>query len=318
MDDILFSSEAGNKINKEVRKKVAGHLFLICNYNPEMLKSVNPDGRFYVAVLNFYKFLIDGNIYSKLSPKLRSYNLTYKYGTISHNKGLISDIRAVIAHTVSTYSASYDRYCKWLMSIIHKKELETEDDYDKAVYDLRIRADNTETEFISMVDAVSRSIDKADIIEAWENAIISFYCKGDMKYIREQIVRAYVAYHPNTKIVIWYDVAVWTGERLKSSYDEELKKWTDVKILYYSSMDSSRKKLLDSKIKKASQALNKFEDEVTRHKRDTDTSDDYRYMNYFTDTFVDRMHEYLQKKEQIESMQPEDMIQDIVYEDLRL
>jgi len=318
MDDILFSSEAGNKINKEVRKKVAGHLFLICNYNPEMLKSVNPDGRFYVAVLNFYKFLIDGNIYSKLSQELRSYNLSYKYGTISHNKGLISDIRAVIAHTVSTYSESYDRYCKWLMSIIHKKELETEDDYDKAVYDLRIRADNTETEFLSMVDAVSRSIDKADIIEAWENAIISFYCKGDMKYIREQIVRAYVAYHPNIKNVIWYDVAVWTGNRLKSSYDEELRKWTDVKIQYYSSMDSSRKQLLDSKIEAARIALDEFESKVVPHKRDANTTDDYIYINYFLDTFEEKMHQYLQKEDTIESMQPEYMIQDIVYDDLKL
>lgn len=251
-------------------------------------------------------------------PGLRSYNLSYNYRTISQNKGLISDIRAVIAHTVSTCSDSYDRYCKWLMSIIHKKELETDDDYGKAVDDLRTRADNTETEFLSMVDAVSRSIDKADIIEAWENAIISFYCKGDMKYIKEQVVRAYVAYHPNIKTVLWYDVAVWTGERLMSSYDEELRKWIDVKIQYYNSMDSSRKKLLDSKIKKASQALNKFEDEVTRHKRDTDTTDDYIYINYFLDTFEEKMHQYLQKEDTIESMQPEYMIQDIVYDDLKL
>lgn len=251
-------------------------------------------------------------------PGLRSYNLSYNYRTISQNKGLISDIRAVIAHTVSTCSDSYDRYCKWLMSIIHKKKLETEDDYGKAVDVLRTRADNTEAMFLSMVDAVSRSIDKADIIEAWENAIISFYCKGDMKYIREQIVRAYVAYHPNTKIVRWYAVAVWTGNRLKSSYDEELKKWTDVKSQYYSCMDSSGKQLLDSKIEAARIALDEFESKVVPHKRDADTTDDYIYINYFLDTFEEKMHQYLQKEDTIESMQPEYMIQDIVYDDLKL
>lgn len=318
MDDILFSSEAADKINQEVREKVADHLFLVCNYDPEMLTSINPDGRFYVAVLNFYKFLIDGNVYSKLSPALKSYNISYKYRTISQNKNLISDIRAVVAHTVSTYGESYGRYCKWLMSVIHKKELETDDDYGKAVDDLRTRADNAEREFLSMVDAVGKNTDKADIIEVWENAIISFYCKGDMKYIKEQIVRAYVAYHPNVKSVIWYDVAVWTGERLKSSYDEELNKWTDVKLQYYDRMDSSKKQLLESKITAAKAELDEFESEVILHKRDTDTTDDYIYINYFLDTFDVKMHQYLQDKKTIESMQPEYMIQDIVYDDLKL
>ena len=70
MESMLFSNVPAEKLNQQVREKIADHLFLICHYNP-CSNVFAEDAKFIAGCLNLYKATVDSSCMIRRMEKNR-------------------------------------------------------------------------------------------------------------------------------------------------------------------------------------------------------------------------------------------------------
>lgn len=317
MENILFSSEAADNINKAVSEKIAHHLVLCCHYHPRAPKACSSDGKFYLGILNLYKFFIDSGIIGKINKVEKISKINTKFyehkenvcmlrTAISHNKNESNDLMCV-----------EQKYDEWITRQLNKKEITQKEDYDILLNSLEHIGDDTYEIIINYIDYLSKIKNQKEIVHEIEKLWCEFYknTSGE-EIIKNQMWNMYMSESKNS-----YNNYKWTY------IDSNLTNWCEE--FYCSSLkgklDNLEKFLIKvSKLKdreKIDFECDKYRKELNNIREKAEKVGGYLklYLNEFVDAKIPKEIENI-KNDNYRNILPEDMIQEILnrdFEDLK-
>ena len=314
---VLYSSEPSEKLNKGVEEKVDKHLFLICNYNAESLKVYSNDAKFILGVMNLYKLLIDASICNKLGAIKKKYCMSFNYKRLEEIILAVNSFRTYLGHNEDYRNGNEEDKVfveRWLSQVTGKNYLETADQYNKAVNELSKYGTESITILESFVEEVSKHSRKRELIEDWKELLFDFYRRPNSKnIIRGNLRMAYLARLGNIKYFQEVDMALWVENML--FYSEQSSIHT-LKSL------TKGKRLPESTLRKISSKIEESEEIIKEKKKDISIYLEIRerelkafdYLDYYISTFPRRIiDEY--KKGKLNSLLPQDAVQQIIEED---
>lgn len=219
MKSILFLPDAAEQMNQKVSKRIAPHLFLFCNYQPDQIKVFSSDAKFCQGVMNLYKLIVDASIISMLPKIARINKISFDNKRLDEHIRTISMLRTVLGHNVSIRNGTGDlqkQYDLWLKQVTGKTELKKEEDYEpavKALEQIGIDIFKILARFIDQAAVCSR---KENVTASWEEIIFTFYTKrSGQKIFLGQMRDAYLSRCPtggnyfqkhrlNLKLAHWF------------------------------------------------------------------------------------------------------------------
>lgn len=317
MSSILFSSDAAEELNNRIQEKIDKHLFLLCNYNPDSLKSYSYDAKFIMGTMNMYKFLIDTGICNKIGIIKKRYSLSFDYKRLEEIISIINSFRTYLGHNEDYRNGNEDDKViveRWFSRLIGKKYPENTDQYEKPLDEMTKYGEECVMLLNSFVEEVSKHTKKSEIITEWENLIFDFYKRPNSKNIIKGHIRlAYQARKGSASNYREGDIAIWTenmlfyAEQSKVDYLSNLVKGRSLptKVLQdISDKISENEDLICDKKKKVSTRLKKAESELKA----------FDYLDYYVSSFPERIiDEY--KTGKLESLLPQDAVQQIIEND---
>jgi hypothetical protein len=311
--DMVFSSEAGEYLNKEIQNKIAGHLFLVCNYNAESVKAFSEDARFFQASLNMYKFLVDAGICNKLKDIGKSNKISWKERRFKEISDIIVAIRTTLGHNQDKNNGTdedREKVVKWLRNVTGKDEMTCASDYEAATKKLMEYG----TECVSILEEFIRNAAASEnvqnIIEDWENAIINFYKRGTSKNIFEgQLMMAYYAKVGGSK-PSKYMVAEWVQRKIN---EKELSQIHSMNaLLKRRGLRNSTLVCIQQNIDQCDAEIRKREHEIIKELGlDKDELNKFDYLNYYIKSMPKKIRDELVLGN-VTSLLPQDIIQQII------
>ena len=327
MRSVLFFPDMSENVNKRVQTKIAKHLFIFCNYNPDSLKVFGEDSKFLVASLNSYKLLIDCSVMKHLKQAAKQCSIKYDFISYDTIISTVSNIRTNLGHNMNDLNGDEDsilQFRNWLQKATGKHVIQNGDDYSKALFELDRLTQEAIRIINEFIDNVSVSPNKTKFIKKWEEGIVRYYCKGNHDIIRNQLRLSY-------KSVSYSDVRL-SGSRFNTETRPiDVAIWVKTRMLY---TPESRKALIEDTIQefgiklgaeKISQLQKKkkeYENEIRSIKEDvanfhgcriSELSNAFKYYEYYVNTFEERICKYLPTIiSSKQTMFPQDMIQWII------
>ena len=325
---LLFYRDGAEELNALVQERIAPHLFLLCNYEPDSVRIFGDDGRFLKGVANLYKFVVDAGLIGRLKRldgKLGG-SLGRKcrdvFGNLQDCQALVQDLRTNFAHNVSEESGTGDvrrRAQQWLRNAIQKEEPTQAEDYQPAVEALEKLAERVYSLASTLVDELSQAYEKEELIRQWEGLILEFYDSSTNRNIAEgQLKLAFRARFPDAADNLDWKIAGWCKGRYLKKDEKELE---DARTEYDKFQDqipvSTRTDMekwieeIEGRIRKTREtiALKYCDGQVERLR-------DYHYKDYYLSSLKTKYTQQLpQLKAKGYTMLPQDMMQYIMEED---
>lgn len=318
---ILFYKEGAEELNKLVQKKIAAHLFLMCNYDPNSVPVYSEDSRFILGVLNLYKFVIDAGLINQF------FNLDKNLGGVlcKNNKtmfdeltGIIqlaNDLRTTFAHNISGESGTDDvrkRSLKWLERVTGKENVESASDYTKAVDALENVVNRAYSIIYHFILKITKEYELTMIIREWEIMIVKFYNSStNVKILQAQLNEAYLSRHPSSTNIKW-DVAKWCKEHYVAVLNQSI---GELQNLYFKNrhlmnLDDIKKieNFIKEKKDKLSHIIKRIADKYCNGEVEKVTI--YNYKDYYianaADRYLDLIPDLTKNRY---TMLPQDMMQ---------
>lgn len=318
MYNVAFSQNKIDEINSKVKKYIAPHLFVFCNYNPDSINTISIDARFILAVMNMYKLLVDASICSGVFKIADQNFIEYDKREIKDINQRIGMLRSVLGHNLDEKNGNDEekkKMEKWFRSVIKKDSPMTEQDYRIALEEIEKYGDTLCEALIEVIEKLSNSDKKEIVVDVWEKTIISFYKRPNSERIIEgQLCLAYQArfYNPSQKMGK-YDVACWVKKRICHPEEQENESLKDLlKKLNYG---SSAYRKIKSKIDENNISLcdkNKQVAELSR--KDVDKIGVYDYLTYYVKEIIGKI-ELKINNNKVDSLLPQSIIQEIIKAD---
>ena len=221
MESMLFSNVPAEKLNQQVREKIADHLFLICHYNP-CSNVFAEDAKFIAGCLNLYKATVDSSCMIRRMEKTDWFSGAFckDAGALRACMAKIQMLRAVWAHDQAKEmddSAEQD-YCQWVRNILKKDSPESQKDYSVLLHELELLGNRLYTVLESYIQHLATYKNRPQLIQAWEQETYNWYSKKTAIF-RNQLFSYGAAIYPDDAKSIRYRVA----ERIQEYYTNEKK-----------------------------------------------------------------------------------------------
>ncbi len=188
--DLLFSDKPALELNSEAAE-IAGHLFIFLDYYPKYFNSCTMEGMYFRGIENLYSIFKDSawliNEFSfcytgeedcraQANQQFSGIVDTEKLKTIYRT---ISDLRTIQSHPVSAGNPDLTGRCeKWFSEQLGGKQKPgSNEDFIILTRKLHGYAGIVNDECGKFIEAVKKSPDQAEIIERWEDIIVSRYLK---------------------------------------------------------------------------------------------------------------------------------------------
>lgn len=328
---VLFYPDATMDLNKAVQEEIAPHLFLFCNYNPTPLKAFSADARFFKAVLNFYKLLIDSGVVNRVNRLCKGANISFDLTQLKGYEDRANNVRTVAGHNLSDQNGTGEeilKYERWLKAVIGKTEIECEEDYEKPLQMLEGMAESAMKILKDFVDCVSVTSEKDKVIAIWEQCIIEFYCKDMNKTIfLGQLKDAYASIHgveygdsgvTDFKLAKWIQDVYYRREEGEIKDLQEMLNYADHQNLSEAVRIQIQKKIQEAQIRMEQReitAADEFGCNINGFR-----SNVYNYKKHYCCKLKDKLNTALNQIKQTDSgtMMPHDIMQRIIAEDFGL
>lgn len=317
MSSILFSPDAAEEINKKIQEKIDKHLFLLCNYNPDSLKSYSYDAKFILGTMNMYKLLIDTGVCNKIGGIKKRYSLSFDYKRLEEIISIINSFRTYLGHNEDYRNGNEDDKAiveRWFSRLIGKKYPETADQYEKPLDEMTKYGEECVKLLNSFVEEVSKHTKRPEIITEWENLIFDFYKRPNSKNIIKGHIRlAYQARKGSASNYREGDIAMWTENML--FYAEQSKIDNLSNLAKGSSLPTKALKDISDKISENEALIRDKKREIsTCLKKAESELKAFDYLDYYVSNFPERIIEEY-KAGKLESLLPQDAVQQIIEND---
>lgn len=168
MESMLFSNVPAEKLNQQVREKIADHLFLICHYNP-CSNVFAEDAKFIAGCLNLYKATVDSSCMIRRMEKTDWFSGAFckDAGALRACMAKIQMLRAVWAHDQAKEmddSAEQD-YCQWVRNILKKDSPESQKDYSVLLHELELLGNRLYTVLESYIQHLATYKNRPQLIQ---------------------------------------------------------------------------------------------------------------------------------------------------------
>ena len=323
MENVLFDSNSADKLNKYVQSKIAPHLFVVCNYNPNTFDAISADAKFLQGIANLYKFTIDTSIINKIN------NIDYELGGIIWRKKkqsvnglknhieLISQLRTYAFHN-NDHNIIIDITEEWLIRTIHKKKFETINDYTLALRELERMGDKTYSLVMDILNEMLKVYSRDDLREKFQNQIILFYAKDQNRLFKEELRATYkarVASHGNVSDKM---LAAWCQKMYVGEYEEKINTFSS----YLAKTKGAQRKKIEMAIEQYNTSINSIKKAIANHsnkcKGDIGKLSIFDYMDFYLDGIIDKCKREIPNLSKYKlTMLPQDIIQHIISEDFK-
>lgn len=337
MNNILFSANAANQINESVQRKIAPHLFIFCNYEPTPLQVFSEDAKFTIAILNFYKLLIDSSIINRIIAKnglAKQNNIRINWFVLQKITDEINAFRTLLGHNQSEKNGTDEnlyQFARWKKSCIGKEDAETPEDY-------RIMLNKLETNARTCMQIIKDFVNKASslslsqkniLINQWEKEIIRYYCKGKTnQYIFwGQLKGVYYSEHPEEKEYdlsgegrhIDFKFADWIRGIMMSPMDIQNRSLCS---LFQTVQEESIRKKIADKINDNQQKMEQIKRLVSDFKKSPiENLNPYDFQDYYFSLLEQKLYSAVEiiktQSQDIGTMLPQDIMPYIIKSDIK-
>ena len=325
---ILFDQTLAETLNEKV-KKIAGHLFLFCEYNTGIYPVFNADAMFLLGVLNLYRVTIDASVVHKLRRVVdRSSSASLRGIYKEQIQPIVNEsqmLRSVIAHNQgnSKRGATF-AYQQWISERIQKRSIDGVEDYTILLQALSDRADLLVSSLETFLESAA-SLHKKEIVLAWEELLLEFYRKDQgRRIILHQIAEAYCALsvaHRNTTVngggIGKSQIAAWIKNRYLWDFLTEKKKWSNF-LTENKELSQKTKQKIQEKIEEAEKKIQSQEKYIaSKNMRKADELTPYDYLDVYVMDVLDTLKGRLNNVKEGDTMLPEGLLQEIIIVELR-
>ena len=318
MENVLFDFQGANRLNKLVQTKIAPHLFLVCNYNPNAFMLISEDAKFIQGVANLYKFAIDSSLIKrikridyelggKINKKYRSY-----ISSLEKDLETINYLRTFAFHN-NNDNEIMDKTEAWLISVIQKKQFETANDYEKAVNTLKSLGDNLYRNVIKILEQMVKEYDHEKLVNEFQNEIVLFYKDND-RIVKDELRNVYKSVVNSRGIVNDRALANWC----QKLYIGQNKDKIDYLSAFIPRSKGDQKEKLNEKISQLQSEIDKTQEQVINLFGKRGSVGNFDYLNFYCYSIEEKCNIFLldiQKRRM--TMLPQDMIQLIISEDFK-
>lgn len=325
MGKILFDPQGANALNKFVQSKVAPHLFIVCNYHPDVFNLFSDDARFIQGILNLYKFSIDTSLINRIGQ------IDRKLGGIIHRKykksmselekclETISYLRTFAAHN-NDHNDKIDKTEAWLIHIIHKKQFDTIEDYSKALKELDRLGDKTYAVVTDILNYMVKEYSKEDLCKVLQGYILSFYnsreSNPNTSLFKEELRAAYRARTRSGGIIQDRSLGIWCRNKYLKDLEEKINLFNS----YLPILKGDPKRKVVESIAQIQNDIYKIESQVAnksnRCRGDVTKLNAFDFLDFYRKTSVDNCTKILPDLlRQNLTMLPQDMFQYIIIND---
>lgn len=186
MKNVLFSAEETDMLNQKVSRQIAPHLFLFCNYQPDLVKVFNPDAQFLEGVMNLYKLVFDAGIIVMIPKIARLNKVSYDKNSLEDRIRTVHMLRTVLAHNVSDRNGTgelHQQFKYWIKQVTGKTEISLDTDYQAAISVLEKTGSGICEILNQFIEQAALCKKQESIISTWEDVIFEFYKKKTNEYI---------------------------------------------------------------------------------------------------------------------------------------
>lgn len=325
MVKILFDPQGANALNKLIQSKVAPHLFIVCNYHPDVFSMFSDDARFILGVLNLYKFSIDTSLINRLGQidKKLGGNVRRKYrnslSELEKCLETVSYLRTFAAHN-NDHNDKIDKTEAWLIHIIHKKQFETIEDYSEALKELNRLGERIYNTVTEILNHMCKEYSKGELCEIFQDYILNFYSvmeeNTNTSLFKEELRAAYRARSQTRGVIQDRSLGLWC----KNKYLKALEDRQDILSSCVPRLKGDQKRQVVESINQIKDEIDKIERQVAnnsnRCKGDVAKLSVLDFLDFYRRDSVDNCTKVLPNilKEKL-TMLPQDMFQYIIMND---
>lgn len=321
MENVLFDSNCADKLNRLIQSRIAPHLFIICNYNPNIFDVFSEDAKFLQGITNLYKFTIDTSLINKINYIDRTLggNLWRKNNKrlkeLNNYLETISYLRTFSSHN-NDHNMTITMVESWMIQNIHKKRFETIDDYKLAVKELERIGDKTYVVVTDILNSMIKEYPRNKLIDIFQDQILVLYRAGKYQLFKEELRAAYVAHSTTHSLVKDNTLALWCQKVYIGKQEEKIGFYSG----YLKSTTGKKRKNIEEIIQRLNDEIVKTQKSIAQKSNDCKGNiarlRSYDYMNYY---FEDRLDQCIKELPNIRkknlTMLPQDMIQYIISKD---
>lgn len=327
--NILFNQAPAEDLNEKV-KKIAGHLFLFCDYEPGIFSVFSTDAKFLLGVLNLYRLTVDASIVNKLGSVANSaYSARLKNIFTRQIKPIVDKsqmLRAVFAHNQGRWNRGAGKvfdYQQWVRTHIRKEKIEEEEDYSMLLRTISDNADQLVSNLEMFIEEASKC-DRRKIVFVWQTLLLKFYERNQGKeMVQSQMEEVYCALSAQTgkmaatRKPLRREIAEWIKNRYLREFLTEKKKWSSL---------IDEKKIRDPvTIQKIQEKIDEMEKSILDIQKDIGSRcakqaselQLYDYLNVYVSDLLDRFKDRLQDLKDGDSMLPHGILQEILVNDMK-
>lgn len=327
--NILFDQALAEDLNEKV-KKIAGHLFLFCDYEPEICSVFSTDAKFLLGVLNLYRLTIDASIVNKLGTVANSaYSARLKNIFARRIKPIVDEsqmLRAVFAHNQGRWNRGAGRafdYQQWVRAHIRKEKIEEVEDYTILLRAISDNADQLVSNLEMFMEEASKC-DREKIVPVWQTLLLKFYEKNQGKeMVQSQMEEVYCALLAETgkmaatRRPLRREIAEWIKNRYLSEFltaKKRLSSLIDRKEIRNPGTIQNIQEKIDE-MEKSILDIQKYIG--SRCAKQASELQLYDYLNVYVSDLLDRFKDRLKDLKDGDSMLPHGILQEILVNDMK-
>lgn len=315
--NITFFSDEAERLNVNIHKHIASHLFLTCNYDPtSVFVPNNENSRFFAAVLNMYKFLIDSGICNNL----KTFEQYLNYQELNYIIKIISALRTIMGHNLSELNGNDEdkKYIEqWVLKVLGKKCTSAEEEYKKLLDSIKGYGNKSVQILDGFVNNVSQvqGVDKCKVIKEWEKLIIKFYKRDNTKKILEGQLKIYYRSRVGSvKQIENHSIAYFVKEML--TFEDQIQNLNSFQERFNNKPENEVLKQINERLKtfkeKRASNMNQVAQVVEKEPSELGDFDYYNY--YLRSELPVAIENKIMNNSNNTSLLPQDIVQEILDE----
>lgn len=323
MENVLFDSKSADKLNSFVQSRIAPHLFVVCNYNPNAFDAISVDAKFLQGVANLYKFTIDTSIINKIN------NIDHELGGVLWKKSrqsfsglknsieIISQLRTFAFHN-NDHNMTIDIAESWMIRTIHKKQFETINDYTLALRELERIGDKIYTLVMDILNMMVKEYSRNDLREQFQRQIMLFYEKDQNRLVKEELRATYKAQAASYGMIPDKILAAWCQKLYIGEYETKIANLSS----YLAKTKGAQRKKIEIAIEQTQKSIINIKEPIANRSKKCDGDirklSIFDYMDFYFDSVIDKCYKKIPSLSKYKlTMLPQDMIQYIISEDFK-
>jgi len=294
LKSISFEKDT-KRINDEIKKNIASHLWIFCGYKDSILPATNFNAKYIKAIFDLYNVIIDSSLVTRLygqrgiAPKNKKNKK--QFNMLEDIIKTISMLRTVGGHTVSEENTRKEirlQFKKWQLTHCGNDNPTEDEDFEKLInglLDLEIKCFNLLDNF--MKDAISLNSNSKDkMIETWENAIIEYYFKAtNQNMFENKLIEWYRMKQPNVScqtnnIATYSAISKWVMEEIYFKEQKNIDQLNEAKASEDVELTDDEVNIIDQAINDAQLSIDEKKMEVANFVGKSDRLGDLTYGDY--------------------------------------